>query len=176
MRIALNAYFILGDDYDALQDFFNDKKTEISREAWISSLLNQRIYPSKDHIRKDENGLKPLSELTCGKVLFYALKKETGNFLYSGHAFFNTEKLNLSEEDKNTLIEYYKLLNSGYCCDVCAALGFDEDGTYSDDYFSDDEETANLVKSYSFIVDAAPELIKNEVKGKLKEILEINLR
>lgn len=69
MRIALNAYFILGDDYDALKDFFNDKKTEVSRETWISSLLNQRIYPSKDHIRKDEVGLKPLSELTCGKAL-----------------------------------------------------------------------------------------------------------
>lgn len=176
MRIALNAYFLLGDNYDALSDFFNDKKTEVNREEWISSLLNQRIYPSKDHIRKDEVGLKPLSELTCGKALFYALKKETGNFLYSGHAFFNTEKLNLSEEDENRLIEYYKLLNSGYCSDVSAALGFDEDGTYSDGYFSDDDEIAKLVKSYSFIIDSAPESMKNEVKGKLKEIQNINMR
>jgi len=173
MRIALNAYFLLGDNYDALSDFFNDKKTEVNREEWISSLINQRIYPSMNSKRKDKDVLTPLSSLTCGVLLFNTLKHETENFTYSGHAFINTDKLNISEQDEDKLMEYYMLTNSGYCGDMYAALGFDEDGTYSDDYFYDDEEIARLIKSYSFIVSLAPEARKNEVKEKLKESLNI---
>lgn len=176
MRIALNAYFLLGDNYDSLSDFFNNKKIEVSREQWISSLINQRIYPSMDSKRKDKDALTPLSDLTCGNLLFNTLKHETENFTYSGHAFINTDKLNLSKEDEDKLMEYYMLTNSGYCCDIYAALGFDEDGTYSDDYFYDDEEVAKLIRSYSFIVSLAPEARKNEVKRKLKEIQDINMR
>lgn len=173
MRIVLSAYFLLGDDYDALSYFFDNKKTEVSREVWISSLLNQRIYPSMDSKRKDKDALTPLSGLTCGNLLFNTLKHETENFTYSGHAFINTDKLNLPEEDEDKLMEYYKLINSGYCGDMYAALGFDKDGTYSDDYFYDDEEIARLIKSYSFIVSLAPEARKNEVKEKLEESLNI---
>ena len=176
MRIALSAYFLLGDDYDALSYFFDNKKTEISWEAWISSLLSQRIYSSMDNKRKDKDVLTPLSGLTCGDLLFSTLKHETENFTYSGHAFVNTEKLNISEEDEDRLMEYYKLTNSGYstyCHDYDLTLIFDEDGSCSEGDLSLDEEVANVIKLYSEVVSLVPESIKSEVKKKLKEAMNI---
>lgn len=176
MRIVLNAYFLLGKDYDALSYFFDNKKTEISREEWIASLLNQRIYPSMDSKRKDKDALTPLRDLTCGNLLFDALKNETENFIYGCHAFINTDKLNLAENDEDRLMEYYKLTNSGYgayCSELKIALSFDEDGSCSEGDFRIDDDMVKAIKEYSEIVSLVPESKRNEVKQKLKEVLNI---